>query len=149
MSEIALDLRDPDSFSYWTDVTIRFSDQDPNAHVNNTAFPIYAEAGRIDYLRAVRAHLGIEIRAVLANVNIDYINQLYYPGTVKAGTRLTRLGSKSFVLSQGLFSNEAKAERLVATSTAVLVFFNYQTNETLPVPDVLRRAFDAGDPLTP
>ncbi|MEK9671955.1 MAG: thioesterase family protein [Rhodospirillaceae bacterium] len=148
MTEITIDLRDPASFFWWTDVTIRFSDQDPNAHVNNTAFPVYCEAGRVDYLKAVRTHLDIKARSVLASVTVDYVNQLYYPGVVCVGTRLTRVGGKSFTLSQGLFAQGTKKDGLVATSTAVLVGFNYQEDRTLPLPDIMRDALADGRPLT-
>lgn len=141
MSDI--DLKDPASFDWWTDVSIRFSDQDPNLHVNNTAFAVYAEAGRVDYLNAIRRHLGIEPRSALASVQISYVNQLHYPGTVRVGTRLQRLGNKSYTLGQGLFSGET----VVATSEAVLVFFDYERNGSREVPVELRRAFEAGAPL--
>ena len=129
--KIDIDLRDPASFDHWTDVTIRFSDQDPNQHVNNTAFAEYCEAGRVDYLTKVRRNLDMPVMSALASVHIDYINQLHYPGTVQVGTRLTRLGGK-----------------VIATSEAVLVFFDYRANRSVAVPDPLRRAFEAGQSLT-
>lgn len=140
----AIDLKDPASFDYWTDVTIRFSDQDPNQHVNNTAFAVYAEAGRVAYLVNLRKHLGITAMSVLASVHLSYINQLYYPGTVKVGTRLTRLGGKSYTLSQGLFS----ADTVVATAASDLVWYDFKIKQSVAVPDVLRQAFEAGRPLT-
>jgi acyl-CoA thioester hydrolase len=121
-----IDLKDPASYDWWTDVSIRFSDQDPNLHVNNTAFAQYAEAGRVDYLVAMQRHLGIEPRSALASVQISYINQLHYPGTVRVGTRLLRLGNKSYALGQGLFAGDT----VVATSEAVLVFFDYASNSS-------------------
>ena len=42
----AIDLTDRASFSHWTPVSIRFSDQDPLGHVNNVALAAYVEAGR-------------------------------------------------------------------------------------------------------
>jgi len=68
---------------------------------------------------------------------------LHYPGTVRVGTRLQRLGNKSYTLGQGLFSGET----VVATSEAVLVFFDYERNGSREVPVELRRAFEAGAPL--
>ena len=140
----ALDLRAPASFDFWTDVSIRFSDQDSNQHVNNTAFAVYAEAGRVAYLVNLRKHLGITAMSVLASVRLSYINQLFYPGMVKVGTRLTRLGGKSYTLSQGLFAGD----QVVATAESDLVWYDFKINRSVPVPDVLRHAFDGGLPLT-
>ena len=42
----ATDLTIRDSFSHWTPVTIRFSDQDPLGHVNNVSITAYVEACR-------------------------------------------------------------------------------------------------------
>lgn len=141
----AIDLKEPASFSWWTDVSIRFSDQDSNAHVNNTSFAQYCEAGRVDYLSAMRRHLGIEPRSAIVSVQISYVNQLHYPGFVRVGTRLLRLGNSSYGLGQGLFAGDT----VVATSEAVLVFFDYDANKSRRVPEELRRAFEAGEALTP
>ncbi|MEQ8504498.1 MAG: thioesterase family protein [Rhodospirillales bacterium] len=143
MSDI--DLKDPANYVWWTDVSIRFSDQDSNNHVNNTAFTVYAEAGRVDYLNAMQRHLGIEPRSALASVQVSYLNQLHYPGVVRVGTRLMRLGNKSYVLGQGLFAGDT----IVATSEAVLVFFDYKTNASREVPAALRQAFESGADLVP
>jgi len=140
-----IDLKDAATFDWWTDVSIRFSDQDPNLHVNNTAFAVYAEAGRVDYLNAMRRHLGIEPRSALASVQISYVNQLHYPGNVRVGTRLLRLGNKSYALGQGLFAGDT----IVATSEAVLVFFDYAKNASRQVPTELRQAFESGARLVP
>lgn len=135
-----LDLTRPQTFSHWTEVTIRFSDQDPNQHVNNTAFTVYAEAGRVSYIRALREKFAFREMSALASVHINYRRQLYYPGEVRVGTLLTHLGRKSYTLSQGLFANG----EAVATAESVLVFFDYDANESRPVPEALRAGFDAG-----
>ncbi len=141
MSDI--DLKDPAGYSWWTDVSIRFSDQDSNVHVNNTAFAQFCEAGRVDYLFAIRNHLGIDPRSAIASVQISYINQLHYPGFVRVGTRLLRLGNSSYALGQGLFAGD----KVVATSEAILVFFDYEKNGSRPVPTELREAFESGASL--
>lgn len=46
MGEHSFDLTRRDSFADFTQVTIRFSDQDSMGHVNNVSFGAYIEACR-------------------------------------------------------------------------------------------------------
>jgi acyl-CoA thioester hydrolase len=45
-SDDEIDLTVLETFSRWTPVTIRYSDQDGMGHVNNVAFAAYVEAAR-------------------------------------------------------------------------------------------------------
>ena len=131
----AIDLTDRASFSHWTPVSIRFSDQDPLGHVNNVALAAYVEAGRtmlIDQFLDSRRHPGLDY--VLVRVEIDFLGEFRYPGTVDVGGRLVRLGARSFTSGYGLFV----AERCVATARSVNVFFDTARRVSVEPPDDVR-----------
>ena len=141
MSEI--DHTNYESFRFWTPVTIRYSDQDSMGHVNNCAYAAYAEAGRTMFLGGLldpAMHPSIDF--ILASVKIDYLKEIYYPGSVNIGTRILKLGTKSMTLGTGMFlDGEA-----VAIAESVNLFFDMRIRKTIPIPDDIRAQLEA-DPM--
>jgi len=115
-------LADPATYRLWRHDIIRFADLDPLGHVNNVAYMVYFETGRIAFLE----QLGAVSREnpdrpvfVLAHIAADYIAEVYYPGTVDIGTAVRHVGRSSFHLGHGIFvDGECKA---LATSVIVQV----------------------------
>ncbi len=133
MSEIDLTRRE--SYRHWSPVTIRFSDQDSLAHVNNVALTQYLEVGRTAFVYDVIRAAGCEgrIEFILARLIIDFKRELHYPGAVEVGSRLTRLGTKSLTTGYGIF----RGQDCIATSEAVNVFYDMAVRRsTKPPPDV-------------
>jgi acyl-CoA thioester hydrolase len=134
------DLTTRDSFHHWTPVTIRYSDQDAMAHVNNTALATYVEAARTAFIYDLiqRSEMqGMEF--ILARLIIDYRRELHYPGMVELGARLIRVGNKSLTTGYGVF----KGEECVATSECVNVFYDMATRKTVVPSDSIRAALVA------
>ena len=138
MSEI--DLRDPARFDHWTSFPIRFSDQDSMGHVNNVSYAAYIETGRLLYfVDTLKAFPGIENHFVLANLNIDYVREMHFPGEARVGTRTMRVGRSSITTGYGVF----KGDICCATATCVNVHINLETRRGKPFPDDLRAAMEA------
>jgi len=135
-----LDLTSRESFSHWTPVTIRFSDQDPLGHVNNVAVAAYVESGRT---MLIQQYLDPEryphINFALVRLEIDYLSEFRYPGTVEVGGRILRLGTKSFTSGYGLFVGET----CVATARSVNVFFDTERRQGIEPPGDIRARFEA------
>ena len=134
------DLTTRDSFHHWTPVTIRYSDQDAMAHVNNTALATYVEAARTAFIYDLiqRGEMqGMEF--ILARLIIDYRRELHYPGMVEVGARLIRVGNKSLTTGYGVF----KGEECVATSECMNVFYDMATRKTVVPSDCIRAALVA------
>ena len=141
MSEI--DRTNYESFRFWPPVTIRYSDQDSMGHVNNCAYAAYAEAGRTMFLGGLLdSEMHPSIDFILASVKIDYLKEIYYPGSVNIGTRILKLGTKSMTLGTGMFlDGEA-----VAIAESVNLFFDMRIRKTIPIPDDIRAQLEA-DPM--
>ncbi|MEX0695036.1 MAG: thioesterase family protein [Rhodospirillales bacterium] len=125
------DLTSRDSFTDFTQVTIRFSDQDSMGHVNNVSFGAYIEACRTMLVQGLLNqfdHPGLDY--ILARVAIDYKRELHYPGTVDVGGRLIRLGAKSLTSGYGVFSGDV----CVATAESVNVFYDMKTRTSVVPP---------------
>ena len=134
------DLTSRQTFRHWTPVTIRYSDQDAMAHVNNTALATYIEAGRTAFIYDLISKGGMQgLEFILARVIIDYLQELHYPGTVEVGARLIRVGNKSLTTGYGVF----RGDECIATSESVNVFYDMTTRKTVAPSGSVRAALVA------
>jgi acyl-CoA thioester hydrolase len=100
-------------------------------HVNNALFSTYLEEARIGVLGGLGEF-------ILARVEIDFRSELRAGEEVEILSRCSHVGTKSFGLEHRL----AVGERLVAEATSVLVSYDYERGESVPVPDELRRRLE-------
>jgi acyl-CoA thioester hydrolase len=113
---------------------------DSIGHVNNAIYFRYIESGRIAYFDAIDATAGLAGGGegpILADIQCSFIGQLRYPAQIDIGTRTAKLGTKSFAVEAGIFL--AGEDAPVATSKAVVVWFDYVNQRTAPLPDALRK----------
>ena len=131
-----VDLSNRSVYATWTRATIRYSDLDPNSHVNNGAINMFFEDGRVDFRDQRMAGLGDDILRGFAVVRFaaTYHAPLHFPGEVEVGTVVTRIGNSSFELGQGIF----RGDQCIATAEVVSVFFDPATGKSVPLPDTLR-----------
>jgi acyl-CoA thioester hydrolase len=123
---------DPDVYTHWITDTVRFSDQDAIGHINNVAFAAYVESGRVAFGRVMRDSEEADQDFILAHLSIDYLAQGHYPGEVRIGTRLVRIGRSSLTVGHGLFKDGV----CIATAEGVLV--HLRDGRSTPIPDDLR-----------
>lgn len=116
---------------------VRYSDTDRQNHVNNIAFAVFLEAGRVQLLFGYGEVLVLDCVFVLARSEIDFLAELDWPGTVSIGTRVQRLGTSSLAIEQALFQNG----RCAARSLSVMVQKNTQTGTSTPLSDDARTLF--------
>ena len=113
---------------------------DSLGHVNNAVYFRYIESGRIAYFNAIGADVGLAGGGegpILADIQCSFIGQLRYPAQIDIGTRTAKIGTKSFAVEAGIFL--AGEDAPVATSKAVVVWFDYVNQRTAPLPDTLRQ----------
>lgn len=125
---------DPAAYRHWVDHEIRFSDQDPGGHVNNIAYAAYVEHGRVTAMRGLDFPRQPGQRFIVAHLAIDYRAEAQFPGKLRIGTRLERIGTKSLTLAHGIFMDG----RCLATARSVIV--HMIGPDTTPIPDAVRAA---------
>jgi acyl-CoA thioester hydrolase len=130
-------------FRFYHPIEVRYADLDPQGHVNNAKYVTYFETARIHYKR----HIGtfqvgksfMEIGVILADLQISFLAPIEWGTTVKVGVRITRLGNKSMDLEQCIVDGEN--DTIYATGKVVLVAYDYQAGESIPIPEEWRRIF--------
>ena len=111
--------------------TIRFGDLDPQGHVNQAMFLTYFETGRVAMFRKPDLGIGLpDLTYVMVRMQVDYLKELRWPGTVEIGTGVARFGRSSFHARQAIFCNGLCA----ATGEATLVCMNVKTRQAVPLP---------------
>ena len=116
-----------DAFPFVRRERVRFRDCDAMGHVNNAVFSTYLEEARIGVLGGLRPF-------ILARVEIDFRSQLRAGEEIDVGTRCARIGTKSFELEHRIVAGD----RVVAEARSVLVAYDYEREESVPVPEELR-----------
>ena len=127
-----------DGFPFSRRERVRFRDCDSMGHVNNAVFSTYLEEARIGVLGGLSDF-------ILARMEIDFRSELKTGEEVEIGTRCPRVGTKSFELEHELRAGD----RLVAQARSVLVGYDYERGESVPVPAEVRRRLMAPDPSAP
>lgn len=123
---------DPAVYRFWVTEHIRFADLDLLGHVNNVAFTIYAESSRAAFMHQTGFWIPKAPRQnVIVRLELDYRRELHYPGEVRVGLRVLKIGNSSFTLGQALFSGE----HCVATAVVVIVRMDAGTRRATPLND--------------
>lgn len=129
-----------DAFDTEAVVSIRYSDQDPMGHVNNVAITAYLESGRTALLRHIFAQTPLPKRGmVLANLTVDYLHEILFPGEVVVCGRLTHFGTRSLTNDFAIFQGET----CCVTSRSVNVFFDPEKRVATNPPDEIRKTMEA------
>lgn len=123
---------------------VQWGDQDAFGHVNNTIYFRWMESARIAYMN----QLGLDdlyqsrrIGPILASIKCEYRRQLRYPDTVEIGARVSRLGRSSIGLEHCIYSQAQQA--VVAEGDSTLVIFDYNAQQSHPIPADLRAAIES------
>lgn len=124
-------------FKSFFDMKTRWKDMDALGHINNATFLTYLESGRIELVKKWDFKKPPFIQA---STKIDYLRQLSHPASLQIGQRISRVGHKSFDILTGIF--EEDEEKPVAQAVTTLVGFDYESQKTVSVPEVIRQALE-------
>ena len=117
--------------------TIRFADLDRQGHVNNAVFATFLETGRVGTI--YDPENGFQVAGatwVLARLEIDFLQELHWPGTVEIGSAIASIGRSSYTFGQAIFHNGICA----ATGRSTLVLIDAATRRSRPVPrEIIQR----------
>jgi acyl-CoA thioester hydrolase len=114
-----------------TDV-VRFGDLDPQGHVNQAVFLTYFESGRVGMFRNEDLGIGVPgLTYVMVRMEVDYVRELHWPGSIEIGTGVAEFGRSSFKVAQAIFRDGVCA----AIGHATLVCMDIKTRKSTPLPE--------------
>ena len=121
-------------------VPVRWGDMDAFQHVNNIVYFQYFEGVRIEYFDRIHAmdHLReTGVGPILASTQCRFRFPVTYPDTLLVGAEVTELGEDRFT-HQYLAVSQVH-EKVAAEGDGVVVTFDYQTNQKVPIPAQIRQ----------
>jgi len=105
---------------------------DAMGHVNNAVYLTYLEMGRIAYYTALFGSEGLSARKfnfILAHVEVDFRSPVYLGESIFVGTRVERVGNRSFHFAYEI--REGESGRLVVEAKSVQVMYDYRNQRPL------------------
>lgn len=114
---------------------VRFYETDALQHVSNTVLVGWFETARLPIFKYFTPDLDLNNwPLILANYNVDFLEQIYLAGPVEVKTWVSRIGNSSFVVYQELWQSNIKK----AKGTTTLVCFDYPSKKAVRIPDDIR-----------
>jgi len=131
------------TYRHSTSIQVRFADVDAMNHVNNAKYLTYIESARIGYFREVLAK-GMHAAPgfILAKATVDFILPIALHDEIKVMTRCSRIGNKSFDLEYEIVRLNPSPQAIVAKAQTVLVGYDYQTQQTIQIPDEWKKRME-------
>lgn len=125
-------------YKHKTQIQIRFKDVDRLGHVNNANHITYFELARVEYFNALMGDIKIDWESeslILAKIEMEYKQPILLEDKVFAYTWVSRIGSKSFDMACSIVREINGVEVEAAKGLAIIVCFNYRTNQSIAVPE--------------
>lgn len=124
-----------------TYLTVRFGETDMLGHVNNSYYFTYLEQARIELFKEIQSGKGLQSwRFILASITCDFIAQAYFDQSLMIETTVSRIGNKSFDLTQPIY--DQKSGKLVAKGQSTLVYFDFDEQLSQPLPTEMRKKLE-------
>ena len=131
------------TFPIVTKIQVIWGDLDSFQHVNNVTYFRYFESARIQYFETLgwlKLYEKMAIGPILGFTYCSYRIPLTYPDTVFVGSKITELHEKRFTMEHLLVRE--KHEKPVAEGNSIVVCYNYQKNQTTPIPKAIRQSIE-------
>ncbi len=109
------------------EVPVQWSDQDAFGHVNNAKYLTWFETSRIVYVKQCgMGHFmdNSKIGPILASATCNYRQQVAFPNDVLVGSRVARIGRRSFTMERRILSGAA--DGVVADGQSMIIMFDYR-----------------------
>jgi acyl-CoA thioester hydrolase len=127
-------------YRFFHPIEVRYADIDAQRHVNNACYFVYMEQARGKYVQ----HLGLwngedfeGIGFILAEQSCTYKAPIAYTQRIHVGVRTTRIGNKSFEVAYSV--RELGTGQEMASGRTVLVAYDYELEQSIPIPDRWRQ----------
>jgi len=126
-----------ENFNFKIPVQLRYSDFDMLGHLNSAQYVTLLELGRLEYFRKINWHLE-EVSNVVASFKIEYLHQIIPSNQVEVHVRVTRLGTKSFIMEYIMSSPDVST--IYAKAETVQVCILKKSNSSTSIPENIKES---------
>jgi len=136
-------------FRFFHPIEVRYSDLDPQGHLNNSCYLTYFEQARVQYFVKLglfkKDQSFMEIGVILAEAQVTFLSPIRFGQPIKAGVRSSKLGNKSITMKHNIVHVESG--EVLATGRVIVVTFDYHEKKPIPIPDRMREAISTFEGL--
>ncbi|HTA28638.1 MAG TPA: thioesterase family protein [Bacteroidia bacterium] len=122
-----------------------WSEMDTFGHINNVQFFKYIQASRVNYWE----HIGLmnryfveKIGPILVSTGCQFKQPLFYPDNITVEVQVEFIKTTSIGLHHRIMNGK---NELCAEAHDVIVLFNFEKNEKVPIPAELRTAMEKAE----
>lgn len=136
---LSMEKIDLSKFDFCTTQQVQWGEMDALGHVNNVQFFRYFETARVNFMEDSAIFndlLGDKINIVLAHIECNFVQPLYYPDEIKMYCRIKSVGNTSMVTQHAIISAKSG---LVAFGDGVIVCTDTQTNQKTQIPEKVKQ----------
>jgi acyl-CoA thioester hydrolase len=113
----------------------RFSDTDALGHINNSSYFNWMEDARRPIFEMFVPDLNPKNwNLIIARIELDFMAQGDYKEQTLVTTEVEKIGNSSFNLIHKIWQKD----QLICQGKAILVYFDYQKNQSQTLPSLLR-----------
>lgn len=127
-----------EEFSFYTEIKVRFSETDMFGHVNNVSPFIYFEQARIEFMNDKGIYeLGYsaDIVPVVADLQCDFIDQMYFGDTLKIYVKANSVGNSSIDIH---YLGVNQDDKICIIGRGALVNINIKTGKPVKILDEVK-----------
>lgn len=128
-------------YKFYYPIQIKYSDLDPQWHVNNARYLSFVESARLAYIQNLGLWDGksfMDLGLIVADARITYIEPILLEQSIRVGVCVTRIGNKSLDFVYQV--EDASTGKVMATATTIMVAYSYHSLSTIRVTDEWRKA---------
>lgn len=115
---------------------VRVSETDLLGHINNKSYFDYIEESTNHFYHETGLSLEDPYTFILAKISCEFINQGFFGQTLRLESYPTEIGHKSVTLVTHIIDD--KENELIAKGESVLVYFNVEAQQSLPIPEDMK-----------
>jgi len=133
-----------ENYKHKISINVRFSDLDAMGHVNNAAYLTYLEEARIEYFNKLFTipRKNLAFGAVIARIEIDYIDQIRLGDEIEVYSRCVKIGNKSCDIDNLIVIRKDLKNKIAAHSITKIVSFDYSKGISVPIPQNVKETIE-------
>jgi acyl-CoA thioester hydrolase len=120
------------------DFAIRWGDMDAYGHMNNTMYFFYVQEARFELLKEHGIIVDLHGEApILASTACNFLKPVFYPEIIVVETYLVSIEGKKVTFEHLIYS-KADSNKIFASLTALVMWYDFSTNKTILPPESVR-----------
>ncbi len=112
----------------------RISEVNIARHIRADVIIVWLVEGSTEFRQMFSLGTQTESHTIMANINVDFINEMVGGKDVEVTTRVKSIGNSSFALEQNVYQDAT----LCATGIATFINYNYATHKSEFIPPSIR-----------